>query len=101
MEDFSKLYHVEWAYCPHFPFSGRNLVVCAQQPSTRQHQIVETEQCEQLCRVLDQPFVSRFAMTKQILHHMERMLDLRMNDGLRLFDLLQQLAECVSGKVLR
>ena len=52
------------------------------QPPASQHQIGQTEQREELCRVLGQALVARLAMTKQILHDMKRVLDFGTDAGL-------------------
>jgi hypothetical protein len=44
----------------------------------------QTEQAQQLCRVPGQPLVTRLPMSKQVLDHMERMLDLGADAGLHL-----------------
>lgn len=43
-------------------------------PASRDHQIRQGEQAEQLRGVLEQPLVAHLAMTEQILDDMKRML---------------------------
>jgi hypothetical protein len=75
------------------------LGVSTQYPSARQHQVCETKQREQLCRVLGQTFVARLAMLEQVLHHMEWMFDFGSNARLGLFNLFQQVAERCSRQL--
>ena len=64
-----------------------------EQPAPRQHQIGKAEQREQLRRVLGQSPVADFAMTEEVLHHVEGVLDLGPNTGFGVFDPLQQLTQ--------
>ncbi|MDP1636895.1 MAG: hypothetical protein Q8K74_08910 [Candidatus Nitrotoga sp.] len=73
----------------HFPFSKHTLGICVEQSPANQHQISETEQRKQLDGIFSQPFVARLVITKQVLHHMEWMLNLGANSGLGMFNLLQ------------
>jgi hypothetical protein len=63
--------------------------------SACQYQIGETKQREQLLGVLGQPAIPRFAMMKQALQHMKRMLNLGAHAGLGLFQLLLQSARAI------
>lgn len=47
------------------------------QPASRDYQIRQGEQTEQLRSVLEQPLVAHLAMTEQVLDDMKRMLDPR------------------------
>ena len=60
----------------HFPFSKCTLGVCIEQSLASQHQISETKQRKQQDGIFNQPFVARLVITKQVLHHMEWMLNL-------------------------
>lgn len=73
-------------YLVDFPFSGRNLGRRIEQPAASQHQIGEAKQREQLSGVLGQSPVARLAMTEQVLHHVEGMLNLGANAGLGVLD---------------
>lgn len=80
---------------PDFSPSGRTCPVGRAQTSLRQHQIRHREQHMQLRRVLRQTLVAALAMPEQVLHHMERVLDLRADARLGVLRLLDELASRV------
>ena len=67
------------------PFSRRSYPVFRQQLFFRQHQIAQSKQTEQLCRVLGKSAVTDFAMTEDVLQQMKRMLHLRAHRCLGMF----------------
>ena len=74
--------------------------VRVKQPPASQHQIGQTEQREELCRVLGQALVARLAMAKQILHDMKRVLDFGTDGGLGMLELFQQITQSSSRQGL-
>lgn len=77
----------------HFLFSGRTLCGDIEQPASRQHHIGESEQREELGRVLCQAPIAHLAIVKEVLHHVEGMHDVGANAGLGVLALPQQLAQ--------
>lgn len=74
-------------------YSRRNLAVERQELSLRNHQIGQSEQRVQLCGVLFQPLVAHFLVVEEVLHDMERMLDLGPDAGFQRFQFAQQLTK--------
>ena len=61
-----------------------------EQPTLGDHQIRQSEQRMQLCRVLGQSAIARLLVSKDVLDDVKRMLNLRSNTGLELLELLAQ-----------
>ena len=78
-------------------FSGRTSGVGCHQASACHEQVRETEQREQLRGVLGQSAVAGLAITKQVLHDMERVLDLRPDPRFGLLVLLLQTTQAVGA----
>jgi hypothetical protein len=78
-----------------FWHSGRNSGVGYRKASASQYQISKREQRKKLRGVFRQAAVARFAMTEQVLHDMERMLDFRAHAGLDLLEFFLHAAQLV------
>ncbi len=83
---------------PHFSHCGRTSGVGVPNQPARQHQIGHGEQRVQLRRVLRQAAVARLAVPKEVLHDVERVLNLGADAGLDLLDPLQLLRPAVPGQ---
>src|SRR6478736_3846784 len=74
----------------HFRCSRRTSAMSDQQRPLSDDQIGQPEQAEQLCLALRQALVAGLLVTKQVLDHVERMLDLGPDTRLQLLGLLEQ-----------
>lgn len=82
-----------------FRCSRRTSGMSDQQRPLGDDQIGQPEQAEQLCLVLRQALVAGLPVTKQVLDHVERMLDLGPDARLQLLGLLEQARPLASGRV--
>lgn len=85
--------HVFGVHLAAFPFSGRNLGVKQPQSFSRQDQIGQGKQGEELCCILGHTPVTGLAMFEQVLDDMEGMFNLGPDLGLGILDLFQQMAQ--------
>ena len=74
----------------YFRHSRRTSGMAVQQRPLGDDQISQSEQAQLLCRVLGKPFVTRLPMSKKVLDHVERMLDLGADAGLHFLRTLGQ-----------